>query len=79
MKDSYKNRVLAIWYDDFEKYYYFDKTLEYVIIPITPERVTDEDGKVFVEVSAVGHRLGGRTIRTVMSKKAYIAQNLLNI
>lgn len=78
LKESKQNAVTAIYYNDFNNYYYFDKTLRYVVIPPTPDRVDDEDGKVFVEIVAVGYLLpNGRLKRTVLSNKCYISQSLL--
>lgn len=74
-----RNAVNVLWYDDFTHYYYFDKTLEYVIVPNSASEQIDEDGKVFIEVVAVGHVIGGRLTRTVLSKPAYIAKSYLNI
>lgn len=74
-----KNTVNVLWYDDFTRYYYFDNTLEYVVVPLKASEETDEDGKTFIEVCAVGHTLGGRLVRTVLSKPAYIAKNYINL
>ena len=74
-----RNAVNVLWYDDFTHYYYFDKTLEYVIVPNSASEQIDEDGKVFTEVVAVGYVIGGRLTRKVLSKPAYIAKSYLNI
>lgn len=77
LTEAAQNTVTAIWYNDFNNYYYFDKTLRYVIIPNNPDVQLDTTGKIFVEVVAVGHNVAGKIQKTVLSQKAYIAQNLL--
>lgn len=78
LTDSAKEKVIAIWYNDFQNYYYFDKTLRYVIVPKDAEKEIDEDGYLFTEIVAVGHLLpSGKLKRTVLSGKTFIANAVL--
>ena len=73
-----QNGYIPNYYNDFNNFYYFDKTLEYVVVPQNADSVVDEGGRVFVEIVAVGHLLpNGRLVRTVLNKKCYIAESVL--
>lgn len=74
-----QNGYIPIYYNDFNNFYYFDKTLKYVVVPKNPDSVVDEGGRVFVEIVAVGHLLpNGKLVRTVLNKRCYIAEPVLD-